>query len=1071
MTIEQILVANRGEIAIRIARTTHDLGRRVVMVHGTDDSGAAHLAHGDGVVALPGHGVSALLDIDAVVSAAVSSDCDAVHPGYGLLSENAELARRCVDAGLTFIGPTPETLDAFGDKAATRDLADHLGVPVTRGGADDVERLAAALLADGPVVIKAVAGGGGRGMRIVHEESALADAIERCRSEAAAAFGRADVLVEAYVRRARHIEVQVVGDGTGAVAHLGDRDCTLQRRHQKLVEIAPAPALDDEVRHTLLDAAVRITAEVRYRGVGTVEFLVDRDRTGADAVSFLEVNPRLQVEHTVTEEVTGLDLVAVQIHLADGRSLADLGLDVAPTIRGSAVQARVNAERVAPDGTSRPADGTVTRIELPSGPGVRVDHALGAGVTVNPSFDSLVAKVVAHGPDLDVAVRRVGRALGELVVEGVDTNRSFLAALVGHPDVVAGATSTDFVDTRTTELDFDAADEAVAPSVEQGAVVAPLVGTVVAVDVSAGDEVPRGAQLVVIESMKMEHVVTATTATTVVSVAVGPGDTVAEGQVLLTTTGGEIDDSRIVEHEIDLEAPRADLDAVVERHAIGLDPARPEAVAKRHGTGHRTARENVDDLCDAGSFIEYGPLVIAAQRRRRELQELIERTPADGLVGGVGTVNGALFGADASRCVVASYDYMVLAGTQGHHNHMKKDRLFEIAERLRLPVVLFAEGGGGRPGDTDVSGVSGLDTMAFHLFGRLSGTVPLVGIAAGRCFAGNAALLGTCDVIIATQSATIGMGGPAMIEGGGLGVVTPDEIGPLSIQVPNGVVDVAVADEAEAVAVARRYLSYFQGPVEEWDCADQRILRHLVPEIRTRVYDVRSVIEALADTGSVLELREHFGVGILTALVRIEGRPYGLVANNPAHLGGAIDRDAADKCARFMQLCDAFGLPIVALCDTPGFMVGTDSERQATVRHFARLFVTGANLDVPIGTIILRKAYGLGAQAMAGGSFKTPVFTVAWPMGELGGMGLEGAVKLAYRRELDAVEDATEREALFDEMVARSYERGKAANAASVFEIDDVIDPADTRRWITALLVAPDHPAGAPPRRPFVDTW
>lgn len=617
----------------------------------------------------------------------------------------------------------------------------------------------------------------------------------------------------------------------------------------------------------------------------------------------------------------------------------------------------------------------------------------------------------------------------------------------------------------------------------------PLVGTVVSIEATTGDQVALGAPLVVIESMKMEHVVAAPGHCVLREVMVGPGDQVDKDQLLMRaerteqngepsapgtsaeSAGTDVDSGSIDSAGFDPDTPRADLAAVVERHRYGLDEARPDAVARRHASGHRTARENLDDLVDPGTFVEYGPLVIAAQRRRRELQELIERTPADGLVGGIAAVNGTQFGPDASRCVVMSYDYMVLAGTQGHHNHIKKDRLFEIAADQRLPVVLFAEGGGGRPGDTDVSGVSGLDVMAFHLFAKLSGTVPLIGIAAGRCFAGNAALLGCCDVIIATRSATIGMGGPAMIEGGGLGVVEPDEIGPLSVQVPNGVVDIAVEDEAEAVAAAKRYLSYFQGDFDDWEAPDQRRLRHLIPEDRVRVYDVRQVIDGLADTDSVLELRPEFGVGIITALVRIGGRPFGLIANNPAHLGGAVDHDAADKGARFMQLCDAHGLPIISLCDTPGFMVGPESEQHATVRHFSRLFVVGANLGVPIGLIILRKAYGLGAQAMAGGSFRTPQFTVAWPMGEVGGMGLEGAVKLAYRRELEAVEDPDERQALYDEMVARSYERGKAANAASVFEIDDVIDPADTRRWITTVLRAPERRPGDPPRARYIDTW
>ncbi|TNY37162.1 carboxyl transferase domain-containing protein [Thermomonospora catenispora] len=596
-------------------------------------------------------------------------------------------------------------------------------------------------------------------------------------------------------------------------------------------------------------------------------------------------------------------------------------------------------------------------------------------------------------------------------------------------------------------------------------VTAPMHGTVESLEAADGQRVAAGDPLVVLEAMKMQHVVEAPAPGVVRRLTVAVGDTVAEGDLLArlepAVVEGEGPAAERPDPAEDLDAIRPDLAEALRRHELVQDAARPEAVARRHATGRRTARENIADLCDPGTFVEYGPLVIAAQRARRPLQELIERTPADGLVAGIGEIDG-------EPAMVLSYDYMVLAGTQGAMNHIKKDRMFELAERRRLPVVLFAEGGGGRPGDTDTPTVSGLDTMAFHLFARLSGRVPLVGIAAGRCFAGNAALLGCCDVVIATRDANIGMGGPAMIEGGGLGVFTPEQIGPIEVQTRNGVVDLPVADEAEAVAAARRYLSYFRGPVREWTAPDQRRLRTLIPEDRRRVYDVRAVVDALADTDSVLELRRDFGVGIITALIRIEGRPYGLIANNPAHLGGAIDRDAADKAARFLQLCDAHGLPVVSLCDTPGFMVGPDAEESATVRHFSRLFVTGAHLRVPICMVILRKAYGLGAQAMAGGSLRVPVATVAWPTGELGGMGLEGAVRLGFRRELEAIADPAEREAAFERLVAAAYERGKALNVATVFEIDDVIDPADTRRWITAALrdvPIPEH------RRDFVDTW
>jgi len=610
------------------------------------------------------------------------------------------------------------------------------------------------------------------------------------------------------------------------------------------------------------------------------------------------------------------------------------------------------------------------------------------------------------------------------------------------------------------------------------AVSAPMQGTIVTVDVEPGQLVRAGQQLALIESMKMHHAIEAGRGGVVGAINVAAGQTVQAGDVVATllpapeeAAGADAGPGEVASG-VDPDHVRPDLAAVVARHEVGLDPARPEAVARRRAVGRRTARENVADLVDPGSFLEYGPVVIAAQRRRRPVEELIARTPADGMVGGIGTVNGELFDGRASRCVAVSYDYTVLAGTQGQQNHRKKDRLFEVAEQLRLPIVFFTEGGGGRPGDTDGVGVSGLDCLAFLWFAELSGLVPLVGVNAGYCFAGNAAILGCCDVVIATTDSNIGMGGPAMIEGGGLGVFDPHEIGPIDVQRANGVVDVVVADEAEAVLVAKRYLSYFQGRVGTWTAPDQRALRHVVPEDRKRSYDVRAAIHGLFDEGSVLELRRDFGLGMVTALARVEGRSVGVVANNPGHLAGAIDSDGADKAARFMQLCDAFDLPIVTLVDTPGMMVGPEVERTALVRHCTRLFVTGANVSVPMVSVVLRKSYGLGAQAMMGGSTKAPLACVSWPTGEFGGMGLEGAVRLGYRNELAAVADPDEREALFQQMVDRMYEHGKALNAASHFEIDDVIDPADTRRWISTLLDAAPPPAPRPgKKRPNVDTW
>jgi acetyl-CoA carboxylase carboxyltransferase component len=596
---------------------------------------------------------------------------------------------------------------------------------------------------------------------------------------------------------------------------------------------------------------------------------------------------------------------------------------------------------------------------------------------------------------------------------------------------------------------------------------APFAGTVIAL----GDECQTaGSALVVLEAMKMERDVLAERDGIVRRFAVAVGDTVDEGDLLaVLAPGADAPPPVTTPHTNSIEIVnegQTDLEAVRARHALTLDAARPDAVTRRHERGRRTARENLDDLVDQDTFVEYGPLMFAAQERRRDKQELLERTPADGLVAGVGEVDGA-------PAVVMSYDYTVLAGTQGMRNHLKKDRLFELAERRRLPVVLFAEGGGGRPGDVDMPIVAGLDCRAFHLFAGLSALVPLVGIASGNCFAGNAALLGCCDVVIATEDASIGMGGPAMIEGGGLGVVAPEDVGPIGVQTANGVVDVRVADDAAAVAAAKRYLTYFNGAPAAFEPRDQSGLRTLIPENRKRIYDVRTVIDALFD--DVLELRRGFGLGVVTALARVDGRPLGVIANDPSHLGGAIDAHGADKATRFMQLCDAFDLPLLMLCDTPGFMVGPAAERTATVRHFSRMFVTGANLSVPTGTVVLRKGYGLGAQAMAGGGFKAPVFCVGWPTSEFGAMGLEGAVKLGMRRELEAVEDPDDRDRLFDTTVAAAYERGQGVNVAAYFEIDDVIDPADTRRWVRTLFGGPtgtgDWRSLPGKRRPNIDTW
>jgi acetyl-CoA carboxylase carboxyltransferase component len=518
----------------------------------------------------------------------------------------------------------------------------------------------------------------------------------------------------------------------------------------------------------------------------------------------------------------------------------------------------------------------------------------------------------------------------------------------------------------------------------------------------------------------------------------------------------------------DQEERRA-LTELLARRALTQDAARSQAVTKRHVAGGRTARENIADLVDRGSFVEYGRFVTAAQEQRRSVDELIQRTPADGLIGGTARINGDLFG-ERSACAVLSYDYLVMAGTQGMRGHRKSDRLIELIERLRLPAVFFTEGGGGRPGDTDYPVVSALDTRSFALWARLSGVVPRIAVVAGRCFAGNAVIAGCSDLIVATRNSNIGMAGPAMIAGGGLGHFTPEEIGPIDVQSRNGVVDVAVADENEAVAVAKKLLGYFQGSTARGAAADQSSLREAVPERERTPYDVRPIIETLADDGSVTFLRDRFAPELVTALIRIEGRPVGVFANQTLHMAGAITADAADKAARFLQLCDSFGFPILSLVDTPGMMVGPEAESTALVRHTSRLLVAGSQARVPFIGVVLRRGYGLGAQAMLGGSTHEPLLTVAWPSAHLGPMGLEGAVRLAMRKELDAIADPGEREERVRELTAAYQEHAKALNAARMFEIDDVIDPAETRSVVAATLGTAGQGSPGGSGRP-VDTW
>lgn len=1136
MPIQRLLIANRGEIAIRIARAAADLGISTVAVFSEDDEQSLHTRVADESSSLTGMGARAYLDADSILATAEANECDAIHPGYGFLSERADFAAACGERDITFVGPSEYHLSLFGDKARARAAAVAADVPILRGHDESVSIEQASeffqsLGSNGSMIIKAIAGGGGRGTRTVRSIDELEEAYARCQSEAQAAFGRADVYVEEFLEQARHIEVQILGDLHGGITHLGERECSVQRRNQKVVELAPAPGLSEAARAKLIDAAVRFASKEGYTNLGTFEFLIDTGSQDHDLpFVFIEANARLQVEHTVTEEVTGIDLVQTQIRLADGDSLGELGLD-APDIaepRGYAIQARVNMETISEDGSVRPNAGTLSIYEAPNGPGVRTDGFGYTGYKTSTAFDSLLAKVIVHSgsKEFSAAVARMRRALAEFRITGVETNIPFLQNVLDHADFLESRVDTRWVDNNVVELakghansrarfiesdpsggsqevggfagarvdtsdplalfDHDAkvksersgelvqADEVVVTGPDGSVgMSSPIQGTIVSIDVEQEDQVRAGQQLAVVEAMKMEHVIRSGIDGVVREITMLAGDIVREGYPIVFIEEAEVDVDEVNENEeMDPDYIRPDLAEMYRRHAFTLDENRPEAVEKRYGRGYRMPRENIAQLMDDGSFKEYWPLIVARQHKRFDMETLRKNTPADGLLAGIGTINADLFDDVDARAMLVHYDYTVLAGTQGGRNHYKQDRMFELAHRFRIPLVLFGEGGGGRPGDDGTGPGVAFDTHTFTQFSKLSGLVPMIAVINGRTFAGNTALVACCDVIIATERTTVAMGGPAMIEGGGLGIYTPEEVGPMSFQVPNGVVDILAKDEEDAVDVAKKYLSYFQGRTKEWEAHDQRPLRHAIPENRLRLYDMREIIHTIADKDSVLEIREKFGVGVITAFIRVEGHPMGVIANNPHHLAGAIDSDGADKGARFIQLCDAFDIPVLSLMDCPGMMVGPDVEATALVRHCVRMFNAGANLTTPLFGVVVRKAYGLGVQAMCGASALVGFFTVAWPTAEFAGMNIEGSVKLGYRKELAAIEDPEERRLEFERRVAGAYEGAKAVNAGTGGGLDDVIDPSDTRGWIaSSLMRLPPTAPRSEKKYPYIDTW
>jgi acetyl/propionyl-CoA carboxylase alpha subunit/acetyl-CoA carboxylase carboxyltransferase component len=1109
----RILIANRSEIACRLIRT-YSLYPNIhtVALFTPSEKDATHARLATTSVELPGEGPRAYLDAPNLVKIAKDQGCWGLAPGYGFLSEDAGFARLCEDQGVVFLGPKSEQLAKLGDKISARSLAVDVGVPVldgTKTGSDRGSTVADVLAFGknlGPaskIILKAAAGGGGRGIRIIDDisdEQAIRQAYEACQREAQASFGNGNLFAERYLRGAKHVEVQILGDGSGDVCHFWERECSLQRRNQKVIEIAPSPSISPRLRQAIIEAAVRLGKAVKLQSLATIEFLVD---AASGDFYFMEANPRIQVEHTITEQITGVDLVELQLQVALGRTLADLHLtQEPPPPRLTSIQLRINSESFRPDGTAQPEVGTIRQGHFPTGAGVRVETAVEGGrpYRVSPLFDSLLAKLIVTSSSYQSALRLARGTIAETSLVGCRTNQAFLMALLdlqavkeGKSNILTIQENFEALYTATQQFEDvlqakEAADSGEttmsakdAAKVERpegsDELLALVTGVILSIKVKEGDKVAAGQELVVLEAMKMEHSVRSTYNGVVAKVAVAQGQQVTAGDPLVFIRSDGDGPAANIQDPSETEDPeklRPELIELNERKAVLQYAGRDEDVAKRHANGYLTGRENLDLLIDKDSFIEYGDLVVAAQRKRYPLSHLIARTSGDGIIVGWAKM-------DSYPVAFVIGDYLVLAGTQGHFHHQKLDRIFQSIIDHPAPLVLYAEGGGGRPGDTDHLGMAGLKTPSFALMGEIKARgIPSVAVVNGYCFAGNAAFLGTCDIIIATRggskdapqrkSTTIGMGGQAMIEGGGLGRFEHEHIGPVDVHMRAGGIDVLVDTEVEAAPLVRKIVALFTQPhlpaTDSPYTSDPLRLRTAVPQLsaRRRAYDVRRVISLLLDDNSFIEFCPEWGLSVLTGFGRINGHAVAVMASNSSSpLGGAIDVASGAKVNRLLRLLIRLGgMHLLSLCDTPGFMVGPDFERSteaqgagSTYRCFGDWFGNSQEFALLGGRVlgvVLRNGFGLGAQAMLGGGSLRNSMCVAWPSAVFGGMGIEGAVRLAYRKELEAIKDLDERKKKEQEMIDHMYSEGKAVNMAMAAEIDGVIDPATTRKWLEQMM-------------------
>ena len=1137
--LERVLISNRGEIAIRIVKAASALGMESVGVYPAADSLSLHTRLATSAVQIgngaPDDPVAAYLDAEALVAAAQQSGCDCVHPGYGFLAENADFAQQCADAELAFVGPPPAALSLFGDKVRSRQLAASLDIPVVPGSDDPVPSASdAADLAEllgYPVMLKAAAGGGGRGMRRVTSADSMAEAFARCRSEAEAAFGSGAVFVEKLVERPRHIEVQVLADGHGDVVHLHERDCSVQLRNQKVIETAPAPGLDADLRDRILADAVKLVAAAGYANAGTVEFLVVPE-TGEHF--FIECNARIQVEHTVTEQVTGIDLVEAQFRIAAGATLASLGLgsqDAVGAPRGAAVQARVVARGA----------GTLSAYKEPTGPGVRVDGCGYVGYAPPPQFDPLLAKVIAASSSsfasghtsYVAAVDRLLRALDEFHVGGLATNLNQLKAILAHtavragdarttllaehPDLLAPATGAGgngaltLLRQQATVMGVSVAGGVGAPTaststaaeldVEPGqrAVACPMAGSILEVRVAEGDRVAAGEALLIVSAMKMESQVAAPLAGTVAALQpLTSGDTVEAGQVVAVIAPAEGAVELQPEQRDDTWAPQ--LEDVATMQALAhkrLAPGSDErGVVRQRSRGKLTCRERIDLLLDDGSFHEIGS--IAGFASYDESGAIVDFTPANH-VGGWGRIEGR-------TTVVCADDFTSRGGHADGAIGEKSRHLDKLALEMRVPSVRLLDGssGGGsvaamvpqqkkegeskakeshgaiKAGRPRVAGAGG-SFLPGHLgstmYTEQLSTVPVVNLLLGSVVGIGAAkaVLGHFSVMV-RDIAQLFVAGPPVVRPAMGYDITKEDLGGWHIHCRNGSVDNLAETEEEAMALTRRFLSYLPASVFEPpptagpdpnDPADRRDeeLFHLIPRKRTATFDVRKAIRLMADRDSFFEIGPLWGTDQVTGFVRMNGFPVGVIASDSQHTnGGALTAAGCRKLSRHLDLCDLFHLPVLNLVDNPGFAVGIEHEITGTIRWGGQWMIAFSQVTTPIFTVIMRRSFGV-----AGNNYATPraepSMRVAWPAADTGGIPPEGGIEAAYKRQLAEAEDPR---ALREELMARIESARGPVGPLSRFQIEEMIDPRDTRRmiceWIDTAWKIVSQPARLKPR-------